>query len=153
MFSRLFTQQFPLFSSVHAASPSVSPFYSWQRSMATEAGNIVEVTKENVMQVFKGEPIGSAVSYKVTILDCYADWCGPCRLLTPVLEEAVNSYPEGEVRLAKLNVDNHGPIAQALKVSSIPAVFLIKDGKVENGFVGARSLEEVKSFIDDGLKP
>jgi len=105
------------------------------------------------MQVFKGEPIGSAVSYKVTILDCYADWCGPCRLLTPVLEEAVNSYPEGEVRLAKLNVDNHGPIAQALKVSSIPAVFLIKDGKVENGFVGARSLEEVKSFIDDGLKP
>jgi thioredoxin len=80
------------------------------------------------------------------LVDMYADWCGPCRLLTPVLTNVVNSK-NGAIKLAKVNVDDNGEIAEKYKVSSIPAVFLIKNGKVVDQFVGALPKEKIESFI------
>jgi thioredoxin len=63
------------------------------------------------------------------ILDCYADWCGPCKKLTPVLEKVTNDY-EGKFRLVKLNIDTLPELTRALNVKSVPALFLIYKGNV-----------------------
>jgi len=81
------------------------------------------------------------------LLDVYADWCGPCKALTPVLEDmAVRAG--GMLRLVKLNTDNERSISGALEVSSLPTVFGIRDGKIVNSFQGMpRSEEFMKSFM------
>lgn len=69
------------------------------------------------------------------ILDCYADWCGPCKKLTPVLEQLTRQY-EGKFLLVKLNIDKLPAIAQALNVKSIPALFLLNKGNILETMTG-----------------
>jgi thioredoxin-like negative regulator of GroEL len=71
------------------------------------------------------------------ILDCYANWCGPCKKLTPMLVDVVSKTPN--VRLAKLNVDEHERLPDMLKVSAIPAVFAFYKGDMIATFVGVPS--------------
>lgn len=70
---------------------------------------------------------------KPIILDCYADWCGPCKKLTPALEMITKSN-ESRFKLVKVNIDKLPQIAQGLKVTSIPHVFLIYQGKIVDNF-------------------
>lgn len=69
------------------------------------------------------------------ILDCYADWCAPCKKLEPLLKEAVTMM-EGKVKLVKLDVDSLPQISSALSVRALPTVFLIFHGKVVDAFQG-----------------
>lgn len=80
------------------------------------------------------------------VIDLWAPWCGPCRALGPVLEEAVTAT-DGKVVLAKVNIDENPAVAQAFKVQSIPAVYAMKDGKVVNGFMGAQGRDAVDHFL------
>jgi putative thioredoxin len=80
------------------------------------------------------------------VVDLWADWCGPCKTLGPILEAAV-AETEGKVELAKVDVDTNPEIAQAFSVQSIPAVFAIRDGQVVDHFVGAQPERVVKEFI------
>ncbi len=84
---------------------------------------------------------------KPVVLDFYADWCGPCQALLPVLEEANNHYAENVV-IAKINVDNNPEIAKKFNVRSIPAVFLLKNGTVVDQFTGVQSKTEINTRID-----
>jgi putative thioredoxin len=84
-------------------------------------------------------------------VDFWAEWCGPCRALGPVIEQAVRAR-EGKVELAKLDTDANPRIASAFRIQGIPAVKAFKDGKVVSEFVGAQPPPAVERFLD-GLVP
>ena len=85
---------------------------------------------------------------KPVILDFYAEWCGPCRALLPVLESASNDYCE-DIVVAKINVDENPELATKFSVRSIPAVFLMKNNSVVDKFTGVQSRTEIDKRIDN----
>ena len=85
------------------------------------------------------------------VVDLWAPWCGPCKTLGPILEQAV-AATNGAVELAKVNVDDNPQTAQAFQVQSIPAVYAMRDGKVVDGFIGAQGEAAVTEFVQ-GLLP
>lgn len=87
---------------------------------------------------------------KLVIVDFWAPWCEPCKQLGPLLESVV-TQSAGQVRLAKMNIEEHPQIAKQLQVKSIPAVFAFKDGQPVDGFMGALPESEVKKFIEKHL--
>ena len=80
------------------------------------------------------------------VVDFWAEWCGPCKALTPMLESAVRAA-KGAVKLVKMNIDEHPQIAGQLGVQSIPAVFAFKQGRPVDGFMGALPEGQLKAFI------
>ncbi|MET0728568.1 MAG: thioredoxin [Acidimicrobiales bacterium] len=91
-------------------------------------------------------------SHQVAVLvDLWADWCGPCKQLTPILEKVI-AETEGKVVLAKVDVDANQQVASAFQVQGIPAVFAFKDGKVVGSFTGAQPETNVREFVA-GLLP
>lgn len=85
------------------------------------------------------------------VVDLWAEWCGPCKTLGPILEKVIDETG-GKVVLAKMDVDANRQTADAFQVQSIPAVYALKDGKVVNGFVGAQGEAQVREFVA-GLLP
>ena len=100
--------------------------------------SIIHVTTENFEEsVLKTD--------KTVILDFYADWCGPCRMLAPVLEKI--AAERDDVAVAKANVDDYPELAQAYGVTSIPALFVIKNGEVSNQGVGFMPKDKVLALL------
>ena len=83
----------------------------------------------------------------VTLVDFYADWCGPCRMLAPYIDQLSNEY-EGKAKVVKVNVDNAQDVAFRYGISSIPTVIVVKDGKVVNSHVGFTTYDGLKEMID-----
>jgi putative thioredoxin len=81
------------------------------------------------------------------VVDLWAEWCGPCRTLGPIIEQVVDET-QGKVVLAKVDVDANRQVAEAFQVQGIPAVYALRDGKVVDGFVGAQPEAVVREFVD-----
>jgi putative thioredoxin len=84
------------------------------------------------------------------VVDLWAEWCGPCRTLGPILEKVVDETA-GKVVLAKVDVDSNPQVAQAFQVQGIPAVYALRDGKVVTGFTGAQPEQAVRQFVESLL--
>lgn len=80
------------------------------------------------------------------VVDLWAPWCGPCRTLGPILEKVV-AATDGQVELVKVNVDENPRVAATFQVQSIPAVYVLKDRKIVDGFVGALPESQVAEFV------
>ncbi len=83
----------------------------------------------------------------VTVVDFWAPWCGPCRMVGPVIEELSEEY-EGQVRFAKVNVDDNQQIAGTFGIRSIPTIGFFKDGEAVGAVVGAYPKEALKEVIE-----
>ena len=81
----------------------------------------------------------------LVLVDFYADWCGPCQMLTPVLEELAKKNKE--LKIVKINVDDFQQLAIQNKVLSIPAIKIYRDGKLVNQTVGYQELEDLETLI------
>ena len=104
---------------------------------------MVTLTKEN----FDGEVIKSDLPY---LVDFWASWCGPCRMVSPIIDELAEEY-KGKLKVGKVNVDEHGELASEYAVVSIPTIMIIRNGKVEQKIVGARSKDDFCDLIDSIL--
>lgn len=85
----------------------------------------------------------------VAVVDFWANWCGPCRMLAPVLDEVAEKLPS--VKFGKVDVDNAQELAKAYKVMSIPNVCIFKDGQLVDRVIGLRDEDELKEAIEKYL--
>jgi len=84
------------------------------------------------------------------LVDYWADWCGPCKMIAPVLEEIAEEY-DGRLKVAKLNIDENTATTPKYGIRGIPTLMLFKDGNVEATKVGALSKSQLTAFIDSNL--
>jgi len=104
------------------------------------SANILTLTQSNFDDEVKkaGTPI---------LVDFWAEWCGPCRMVAPVLEKLADEYG-GKARIGKVNVDEHSALAAKFGIQSIPTMLLFKEGKVVEQMVGAASRDTIARLID-----
>jgi len=100
--------------------------------------SVTTITKDN----FNSEVIKSD---KPVLLDFWASWCGPCRMVSPIVDEIAES--RSDIKVGKVNVDEQPELAGFYRVSSIPTLMVIKDGKVVNQAVGARPRAAIEAML------
>lgn len=100
--------------------------------------SVIKINKEN----FANEVLHSD---KPVILDFYADWCGPCRMVGPILSEIAQE--RSDIKVGKINVDEQPELAAQFRVASIPMLVVVKDGKVSNSSVGARPKAQILAML------
>jgi thioredoxin 1 len=105
--------------------------------------DLLKLTEQN----FEQEVVKSDVP---VLVDFWAEWCGPCRMIAPIVEELANEYT-GKLKVCKIDVDAHGSIAQQFRILSIPTVIIFKGGKVASQIVGAVPKKEFQKHIDKAL--
>ncbi|MGM3162273.1 thioredoxin TrxA [Dickeya undicola] len=89
-------------------------------------------------------------SEHVTLVDFWADWCGPCKMIAPILDEIANEF-EGKLQVAKLNIDENPATAPKYGIRGIPTLLLFKNGEVAATKVGALSKGQLKEFLSANL--
>ncbi len=107
------------------------------------AGNVLELTDENFESVVNG-------SQQPVLVDFWAPWCGPCKMIAPVIEEISNEYA-GKAAVGKINTDEHRQAAMEFGISAIPTLILFKDGQIERKWVGLTSKKDITQAIDELL--
>ncbi|MCX7826223.1 MAG: thioredoxin [Verrucomicrobiae bacterium] len=105
--------------------------------------NIVRLTSLN----FDAEVLQSS---QPVLVDFWAEWCGPCKMIAPVLDELAGEFA-GKAKIAKCNVDEAGELASQYAITSIPALLLFKGGKVVAQLVGARPKKDLQKLLNDNL--
>jgi len=105
--------------------------------------NIVHTNDSN----FEADVLNSD---KPALVDFWAEWCGPCKMIAPILDEAANEYAD-KMSVVKLNVDESPNVAQKFGIRSIPTLMLFKDGAVQAQKLGAMSKSQLVEFLETNL--
>lgn len=100
--------------------------------------SVITITREN----FEAEVMNSD---KPVLVDFWASWCGPCKMLSPVVDQVAEEHPE--IKVGKVNVDEQGELAEQFRVMSIPTLIVFKNGKVTNTSVGVRPKQEILNLL------
>lgn len=120
-----------------------------KKLQGNELMNEINKEEENKMEILKvtSENFESEVlnSEKVVLVDFYADWCGPCKMLSPIVEKVAEE--NSDIKVVKINVDNAQDLAMKYQVMSIPTLVVIKNGKEINRHVGLIDKEEIIGLI------
>ena len=117
---------------------------------AAPAPGPADPVKDVGLSTFMADVI-EASKQQLVLVDFWATWCGPCKQLTPALEKVVRSY-NGAIRLAKIDIDQNPEIAQQMGVQSVPAVFAFYQARPVDGFMGAQTEAQIKSWIERIIK-
>lgn len=107
------------------------------------AGNVQELTNAN----FEAEALKSEIP---VLIDFWAEWCGPCRMVAPTVAQLAEEYA-GKVKVCKVNVDNAREVAAKYGIRSIPTLMLFKGGQVKDTLVGAQPKDSLKAFLDKNI--
>jgi thioredoxin 1 len=107
------------------------------------AGNVLELTDAN----FQNEVLGSD---KPVLVDFWAPWCGPCKMIAPTVDAVANEYV-GKARVGKLNTDDNPAIATTYNISAIPALLVFKGGQVVDRFVGVVNKDKLATALNAQL--
>ncbi|MBE9007504.1 thioredoxin [Fortiea sp. LEGE XX443] len=107
--------------------------------MSTETGTVAYI-QESEFDVLLTEE-------KVLVVDFTATWCGPCRLISPLMEQLAEEY-KGRVKVVKVDVDNNKPMFKKFSLRSIPAVLIFKDGELAEKIVGVSPYEQFSGAVD-----
>lgn len=99
----------------------------------------LKITKDN----FENEVLKSDIP---VLIDFWATWCGPCRMMSPIVAELAEKY-EGKAKICKVNVDEELELAAAFRVTSIPMFVVIKNGQVKGSVVGARPKQDLEGLL------
>ena len=102
--------------------------------------SVIIITKEN----FKSEVLDSD---KPVLIDFWASWCGPCRMMAPVIDAVAEERKD--VKVGKINIDEESELASAFKIMSIPTIMLVNRGEVVNGVVGVRPKSDILALLDE----
>ncbi|WP_430460909.1 thioredoxin TrxA [Thalassolituus sp. LLYu03] len=105
--------------------------------------NILTVSDDS----FEADVLGSELP---VLVDFWAEWCGPCKMIAPVLEEIAEEYA-GKLKVAKLNIDQNEATAPKFGIRSIPTLILFKNGQAEATKIGAMSKSELAAFIEQAI--
>lgn len=101
--------------------------------------NEITLTNEN----FKNEVLNSD---KPVLVDFWASWCGPCKMIAPIVEEIAEEYKD-TVKVGKVNVDEQPELSAAFNISSIPTIMIFRNGKIENTVIGYKPKEQLVSLL------
>lgn len=101
-------------------------------------------------KILTSADFASTIASGVTLVDMYADWCGPCQRIAPIIEELAHEY-EGKANITKLDVDASGDIAQQFGVMSIPTILIFKDGQLVDKTVGLSDKESLVGLLSKHL--
>ncbi len=102
---------------------------------------------EQDIKHFSDETFKNDTKHGVVLVDFYADWCGPCRMMTPILEKIAGEV-KGKTVIGKLDIDKSQKVASEFQVTSIPTLILFNDGKEVGRLIGLRDAAAIKEFID-----
>ena len=102
--------------------------------------SVLKITKEKYeTEVLKSD--------KLVLIDFYADWCGPCKMMSPIIDEIAEEVGD-KIKVGKINVDENQELAMEYEVMSIPTIIILQNGEVKNSFVGVREKKEIISCLE-----